>query len=190
MRGPQAGGPGPRGRLDALADTFFRARVLLSSYAALDFILVARLHHWGALRWTFAVLGTAGVLDALRITLLAGSTGAVPRRFTAVRDSGQEIAGYLATYLLPLLAAPGPGSGEIAGYTIYGALIVIVTLRSDLAHVNPTLYALGWKIVSVSTLAGRERYLVCRSAPAVGELVSVTDMNGLLHRVSDAGTRA
>jgi hypothetical protein len=174
-------GPGARSWLDGLQEGFFRARVLLSSYAALNFILVARLSHWGALRWCCLGLGVLGVVDALRLTLLAKATGGDEKVFVEVRDSGSEIAGYLATYLLPLLAAPNPGAGEIVGYAIYGALIIVITLRSDLAHVNPTLYALGWKIVSVRTSAGREKFLVCRTAPRRGHPVYVTDMNGLLH---------
>lgn len=174
-------GPGARSWLDDLQEAFFRARVLLSSYAALNFILVARLNHWGVLRWLCLGLGVLGVVDAFRLTLLAKTRGGDEKVFVEVRDSGSEIAGYLATYLLPLLAAPNPGTGEIVGYAIYGVLIVVVTLRSDLAHVNPTLYALGWKIVSVRTGTGREKYLVCRTAPRAGHPIYVTDMNGLLH---------
>jgi len=174
-------GPGARSWLDNLQEAVFRARVLLSSYAALNFILVARLSHWGALRWCCLALGVLGVGDALRLTLLAKTTGGDEKVFVEVRDSGSEIAGYLATYLLPLLAAPNPGAGEIVGYAIYGVLIVVITLRSDLAHVNPTLYVLGWKIVSVRTSTGREKFLVCRTAPRPGHPVYVTDMNGLLH---------
>jgi hypothetical protein len=174
-------GPGARSRLDDLQEAFFRARVLLSSYAALNFILVARLSHWGTLRWICLGLGVLGVVDALRLTLLAKTRGGDEKVFVEVRDSGSEIAGYLATYLLPLLAAPNPDMGEIVGYAIYGLLIIVITLRSDLAHVNPTLYALGWKIVSVRTSAGHEQFLVCRTAPRPGHPVYVTDMNGLLH---------
>jgi hypothetical protein len=177
-------GPGTRSRWDDLQEAFFRARVLLSSYAALNFILVARLSHWGALRWCCLGLGVLGVVDAIRLTLLAKTRGGDEKVFVEVRDSGSEIAGYLATYLLPLLAAPNPGTGEIIGYAIYGALIIVITMRSDLAHVNPTLYALGWKIVSVRTSSGRERFLVCRTAPRPGHPVYVTDMNGLLHEAS------
>ncbi len=174
-------GPGARSWLDGLQEGFFRARVLLSSYAALNFILVARLGHWGALRWLCLGLGVLGVVDAFRLTLLANTRGGDEKVFIEVRDSGPEIAGYLATYLLPLLAAPNPGTGEIVGYAIYGALIIVITLRSDLAHVNPTLYALGWKIVSVRMSNGREKFLVCRTAPRPGHPIYVTDMNGLLH---------
>lgn len=174
-------GPGARSRWDGLQEAFFRARVLLSSYAPLNFILVARLSHWGVLRWFCVGLGVLGVVDAFRLTLLAKTRGGDDKVFVEVRDSGSEIAGYLATYLLPLLAAPNPGSGEIVGYAIYGVLIIVITLRSDLAHVNPTLYALGWKIVSVRTSAGHEQFLVCRTAPRPGHPVYVTDMNGLLH---------
>ena len=177
-------GPGQRQRWDDAQEAIFRARVLLSSYAPLNFIMVARLHHWDVLRWTFLAVGLWGVGDALRVTVLASKTQAVKRAFIEVRDSGSEIAAYLATYLLPLLAAPTPSAGDVIGYAIYGLMIAVITLRSDLAHVNPTLYALGWKVVSVTASNGDQRYLVCRSTPGVGEEVMVTEMNGLLHRNS------
>jgi hypothetical protein len=163
--------------------------VLLSSYAALFFILAARIEHL-PLELIFVALGTIGVGDALRLTLLASDRAAVPRAFSGVRDSGAQVAAYLATYLLPLLAAPDPGPGDLVGYGIYALVIVVVTLRSDLAHINPTLYVLGWKVVTVVLANGRERYLICKRAPVAGRQVRVTELYGVLHAASDRGSNA
>jgi hypothetical protein len=187
-RSARATGPAPRRRRDDFWEAVLRARVLLSSYAPLLFILFARVHST-PLRVIFLGLGLLGLGDALRLTLLAGDKQAVPRSFVEVRDSGSQVAGYLATYLLPLLAAPDPDAGDLVGYSIYAFLIVVITLRSDLAHINPTLYLLGWKVVTVVTVDARERYLICKQAPKAGEQVRVTELYGVLHAVS-GGDRA
>jgi hypothetical protein len=183
-------GPGPRPRSDSFGQTLLRARVLLSSYAPLSFILAARIDSL-PLRIACLSAGLVGVGDALRLTLLASEKQAVPRRVEEVRDSGSQVAGYLATYLLPLLAAPDPRTGDLIGYGIYAVLIAVITLRSDLAHINPTLYLLGWKVVTVTLGDGRDRYLICMTTPRSGTLVHMTELYGVLHaarREVDAGT--
>jgi hypothetical protein len=171
-------------RLARVGRTLLRARILLSSYVALDLILFFRVDvSW--LKLSFLGLALLGLGDALRLTLLASRKQSVPRIFAEVRDSGSEIAGYLATYLLPLLAAPNPDAGDIVGYLIYAVVIAIVTLRSDLAHINPTLYLLGWKVVTVVQENGDERYLICRHAPKGGQQVRVTQLYGILHDTND-----
>jgi hypothetical protein len=163
--------------------------VLLSSYAPLFLILVARVDT-APIRAVCLGFAIVGIGDALRLTLLAGEKQAVPRSFDDVRDSGSQVAAYLATYLLPLLAAPDPDAGDLVGYGIYAVLIVVITLRSDLAHINPTLYLLGWKVVSVTTSMGGERYLICKQSPRIGEQVRVVQLYGVLHAVEKSGARS
>ena len=175
----QPRGPGPHQARDALGQTLLRARLLFSSYAPLNLILYARID--GGVRYGFLALGITGFLDANRLTWLAGRIAAAPRFFTAVRDSGAEVAGYLATYLLPFLAAPHLDTGDIWAYGIYAVVVIVITLRSDLAHINPAIYVLGWKVVTVTLQDGRERYLVCRRSPAPGDRTRVSELYGVLH---------
>jgi hypothetical protein len=90
----------------------------------------------------------------------------------------------LATYLLPLLAAPDPDRGDLFGYAIYAIVIVIIALRSELAHINPTLYLFGFRTVTVQDANGTISRLICRQTPNPGEKVMVTRMYGVLHRVA------
>jgi hypothetical protein len=106
-------------------------------------------------------------------------------RFTLVRDSGGQVAAYLATYLLPLLAAPSPSTGDIVGYFLYGVVLVVVTVRSELIHVNPTVYLLGWTIVTVRLEGGREQYALCKRPPAVDVATMTREFHGVL-RVEDS----
>jgi hypothetical protein len=81
----------------------------------------------------------------------------------------------------PLLAAPSPTSGDLVGYAIYGLVVVVVSLRSNMAHVNPTLYLLGWRVTGVTLDGGEHQYLVSRNAPAPGDQIRVTRLYGVLH---------
>jgi hypothetical protein len=162
------------------ANAIVRARVLVSSYAALNLILFARLEPAGP---KFVCLGLAvvGVADGLRLSWLARGKQAVPRTVEDASDVGPEVAAYLATYLLPLLAAPSPTSGDLVGYAIYGVVVVVVSLRSNMAHVNPTLYLLGWRVTGVTLEGGDHQYLISRHAPVSGDQIRVSRLYGVLH---------
>jgi hypothetical protein len=126
------------------------------------------------------VLGVLGFVDGLR--LVRAGRGKSPKTvsFLEVRDSGDQVAAYLATYLLPLLAAPAPTVGDLVGYGIYAFVIAIVTVRSDLIHVNPTVYVLGWKIATVTRQDGREQYALCQKSPPVLAPVTVRRFHGVM----------
>jgi hypothetical protein len=172
-------GPGPRRARNDVAEAVLRGRLLFSSYAPLNAILAALIED--DVRYLFALLAILGFLDAYRLTWWASRVARVPRTFREVKDAGGEVAGYLATYLLPFLAAPHADAGDLVGYAIYAVVVVVVTLRSNLGAVNPAIYLFGWKIATVTLQDGRERYLVCRRTPPPGEVVHVANLYGVLH---------
>jgi hypothetical protein len=82
----------------------------------------------------------------------ARRAGAVRWTVSDPKEQGQAVAGYLATYLLPLLAI-GPGGWRVAAaYAIYFAVLYVVYVQSDsLVLINPTLYLFGYRIYDVET---------------------------------------
>jgi hypothetical protein len=75
------------------------------------------------------------------------------------RDQGAAAAGYLATYLLPLLHPEGGGWRITAAYGIYLLTVYIVFVRSDsLVVINPTLYVFGFRVFDVKRDSHDERY--------------------------------
>jgi len=73
-------------------------------------------------------------------------------RWTVVdpRDQGGAVAGYLATYLLPLLSISAQGWRTAAAYGIYFITLYLVFIRTEsLVLVNPTLYVLNYRIYDV-----------------------------------------
>lgn len=101
------------------------------------------------------------VLAALIVVALianAKRAGSVRWWVTDPRDQGGAIAGYLATYLLPLLQGVGGGGWRnTAAYAIYLLIVYIIFIRSDnLVLVNPTLYVFGFRIYDAELDAAEE----------------------------------
>ena len=62
----------------------------------------------------------------------------------------RDVTAYVASYLLPILAAK---PGGLTGYLAYGlaaALILVVAYRADLGAINPLAYLLGYRAYRVS----------------------------------------
>ena len=160
---------------------FVRSQLFLSSYVPLFTILAIRFNGT-ALKAVCAGLAGYGVLYLVVVV------GVVPRRAQArdypvasVDDAAGEVAGYLATYLLPFVAVPSPSAADLAGYCIVGVVIAVIFSRSELARINPTLYLLGWRVAVIDTGEARF-YLVCRRLPRAGTRVEAVRAAGLLIR--------
>jgi hypothetical protein len=66
-----------------------------------------------------------------------------------VNDLGGEVAGYLATYLLPFVTVADPTWRDLVGYFLFLSVTGVIYVRSSLVQLNPTLYLLGWRVASV-----------------------------------------
>ena len=141
------------GRLLLLAGAYSPALVVLGLRAGLDrcgLILI------GA--------GCAGVIIWLVFLLKV-----VPQRqrweieVVTAEPVDRDVTAYIATYLLPVLAAkPEHGTG-IAAYALAAVLILIVAFRADLGAVNPLAYVFGYRAFRVSAADG-VRIVLSRSS--------------------------
>lgn len=98
----------------------------------------------------FAALG---LLTVCLLLYNARRVGEVEWEISDPREQGAAVAGYLASYLLPLLAIQ-PGGWRVAvAYGIYLAILYIVYISSDsLVLINPTLYCLRYRIYEAETM--------------------------------------
>jgi hypothetical protein len=170
-----------------------RVRLFLVSYAPLWLMLAFRaLPDDVTWRWTgqpaygsliFAGLAGWSFLDGWRLVRGVRRRNAVTMRFTELRDEGGAAGGYLATYLFPLLAVAPSRFGEWAAYALYGAVVAVVFVRTDLALVNPTLYMLGWRVLSSVPVrddgpSESAVIVVCRNPRNLREPVDVVGLAG------------
>ena len=174
--------PGPPADQEQDRSVFFvRSQLFLSSYAPLFAILAIRFKG-AVLKTVCAFLAGYGLLYLVVVVWLVPRL-AQPRSYPVdfVDDAAGEVAGYLATYLLPFVAVPSPSAADLAAYCIVGVVIAVIFTRSELARINPTLYLLGWRVAVIGTGAAR-CYLVCRRLPRPGTSVDAVRAAGLLIR--------
>ena len=157
-----------------------RTRLFLSSYAALMGILAIRFDGQ-ALRLVCLGLFLVGVLDTWRITRKAKS-GLEHYDITVQcsEDTGGEVSGYLASYLLPFVTVPSPGWRDLLAYGLFLLVALVIYVRCDLVRVNPTLYLFGYRVLKVQYNEGKKQYLVTRIGPEDGQIVSVVDVAGVM----------
>jgi hypothetical protein len=150
-------------RAPAMTEGFRRARLFLGSYVLLFVLLAVRFQTvW--LEIACGVLAGVGFLDMVRIVFwISKRTGEDPIRLTQVIDAGPDVAGYMATYLLPFLTVSQPTIRDVVAYAIFLLVTGLVYVRSEMAQINPTLYLLGRRVLAVTTDGGWSGHLVARS---------------------------
>ena len=91
----------------------------------------------GSRAWCSAAV-CAG-LAAVGVGYLAVVLWVVPRTaqqrtypVEAVKDASGEVAGYLATYVVPFVAVPSPSAADVIGYCILALVVLVIFMRSDL----------------------------------------------------------
>jgi hypothetical protein len=113
------------------------------------------------------------------IFVVSGRTAERAYPVASIDDASGEVAGYLATYLLPFVTVPSPSVDDLIGYCILAVVVTLIFIRSELARINPTLYLFGWRVVSINT-GETVYYLVCRRLPRPPAGISAVRVAGLL----------
>ena len=143
-----------------------------SSYSPLLALTALRLDDGAYRTWLFRLAAAAA---AALVAALGAARGVSPRDRTvaSVTDRGGDVAGYLATYLLPFLTVADPSRRDMAAYAGFVLLVGVVYTRSALLSVNPLLYLLGYRLLYVATDSGDALLYICRSQPSPGDLIHV-----------------
>jgi hypothetical protein len=157
-----------------------RVRLFASSYAPLFALLALRFEDdW--LRVIFGAAAALFFLDTIRIAVVVPRrVGASPYTVETVSDEGGQVAGYLATYLLPFLAVPTPSATDLLAYGLFLVVVGVIAVRSNLTHINPTLYLLGYRLVSITTVEEFRGYAVVRSDPDRGDVLRANHLGSHL----------
>ena len=150
-----------------------RPLLFLSSYAPLFGLLAIRFEQ----RWLWiscTVLAVLGVVSLRLLLRLDARSAPGPHTLASVRDAGVEAAGYLATYLLPFLTVATPTVRDVLAYVGFLLVAAVINLRSAVAQVNPLLYLLGYRVLSVTDDHGLHAYMITRHPRAAGDRVLAT----------------
>ena len=154
--------------------------LFVSSYSPL-FLLAGVRSERAGLRVGLYITAAACALALVVVVVAARRLEPQERTVTGTEDRGPDVAGYLATYLLPLLATPDPTTRDLLAYGAFILLVGLVYVRSSMVAINPLVYVLGFRLSEISTAAGSRQMLVSRDVPAVGRSILVRRvMPGLL----------
>jgi hypothetical protein len=171
-----------------VADLLVEVSLFLCSYAPLFAILAIRFRTtWlEILCGSLAAIGfAAGVAVVVRYRGLAGQEWRAAR----VEDRGYEVAGYLASYLLPFVTVTEPGVRDLVGYGIFLIIAGVVYIRSGMLQVNPTLYLLGWRVMEVTVGERWVGYALGRRSLRPGEPIHVRRVTDRVFIASPAEER-
>lgn len=166
-----------------------KLRLFFCSYAPLFLICGVRFESL-PLALVCGVLAVASTLTGVLVVWAARRMTPSHYRITTVDDRGPEVAGYLATYILPFVTVAQPTWRDIMAYAIFLTVSAVVYVRSEMIQINPTLYLFGWKVRAVSTSSGMTGYLITRRDVTVqAEIDAVRFQDTLLidHRWARGG---
>ncbi len=153
-----------------MATTLVRTRLFLGAYAPLLFLLSVRFTR-PADRWTFFALSMATFLSLFWLLWTAERrVEGDPVTIVSVQDIGGEVAGFMATYLLPFLTVPEPTFADFMAYAVFLAIVGVIYVRSDMMQINPTVYLLGRQISAITTSSG-SGFLVAPKRAAPGQTI-------------------
>ena len=143
------------------SDQIVELSLFMSSYAPLFVILAIRFRS-ATLSVACAALAVIGLVAGLAV--LARFRTIASSRWTVrtVEDRGGEVAGYLATYLLPFVTVAEPDLRDVIGYGLFLVIVAVIYVRSSLIQINPTLYLLGWRLYAIEIGDDWSGYLLAR----------------------------
>ena len=158
-----------------------RLLLLVSAYAPAALIVGLRAvpHTVG---WLALAVGAAGLV--VWTAFLFWLPHRQPREVTLadVQPVDSEVTGYIASYLLPIVAAGSPSTGDIAAYGLCAGLLLIIAFVADLGAINPVVYLFGLRVVRCS-IDGTSLILLAKQPPPSGSDAMVTRALGILRVV-------
>lgn len=154
--------------------------LFLSSYVILFAALALRFQspYWLPIAcWSLAGLGLISVIYLLLVQRLL-TVDVIT--IDVIEDRGPDVAGYVATYLLPLVVVGAPTVSDLLAYILVFGAMGLIYVRSRLIQVNPTLYLFGYRLFWITTEEGFKGYLLTISEPRTGDRLRVVQRDRLL----------
>lgn len=142
--------------------------MFLSSYAPLMLILAIRFDEC-LLRVACVLLAVLGVAGLRVFMGLQHDPPEQRGRHTLVevRHAGEGASSYLAGYLLPFVTISNPTATDLLAYLGFFVVAYVVTTRTGIIQVNPTLFLFGYRIDSIIDDRDTQRYLLSRTKERV-----------------------
>lgn len=174
-----------------MSGLLFKLELFVMSFLPLFVILAIQNHARTVVLLVMAGLIVVAVAATVHLLGAPRRLGGVDAKITESLDEGQNAAGYLSGYILPVMAPTLPDRWENAvGVGLYLVVLLSVTINSNLLLVNPTFYLLGRRVARVKieeslgqVKTNRALILICRDLPTEGNTIHVVKFGrGLMEK--------
>lgn len=165
--------------MESITDLMVELALFFCSYAPLFAILAIRFHN-SRLIIACGVLAACGLAAGAAVLLRFREVTASAWVARTVEDRGGEVAGYLATYLLPFVTVAEPSVRDVIAYALFLLIVGVIFMRSSLVEINPTLYLFGWRLFAIEVGDGWSGFLLARAPVKRGQRVHAVRMTDRL----------
>lgn len=151
-----------------------RLAMFFSSYAPLAAIFLVlyagRQNEVTIVAFVALIVGIAGLRWILHG---ATSPDAVSRSIVDYREPGDEVMGYVASYLVPFVGFTLSDLRQDIALAIFFMVLAYLYTSTDMLHINPMLYLLKYHVYEVTFENGRHQHLITKRDIARDDVVKV-----------------
>ena len=157
-----------------MASVLARILLFLSSYFPLAVIFFIKLMPGQYITAIVILLiGSAGLIGMLVYIRLARKMAPVSVTINSISRKGAETMSYIFSYVIPFMPAPGDKPNDVVSLGIIFGVLGLIYVNSNMIHVNPMLYAFGFKLYEIENENGDAFSLLTRRRIRRGQILSV-----------------
>jgi hypothetical protein len=127
------------------------------------FALLAFRSRETAWAWGFLGVGFLCALCVIHLILAVNRGNPEAIRFADIKDLSGDLLGHISTYLVPAFVDTSESTEAVVVSVAIMALILHVHVATGRVHVNPVLYALGYRVYTASTSGGATFYVLAQT---------------------------
>ncbi|WP_125458684.1 hypothetical protein [Rhodococcus sp. 1168] len=95
----------------------------------------------------------------------------VPTQIDSIKDETLQIPTYLVTFILPFLFVTVDDPYNLAAYSVFMLLVILMLVRTEISIINPGLLFIGFKIFDATTREGTSVMVISKTKPRVNSTI-------------------
>ncbi len=144
-----------------MANAPARLVLIISAYSPLMVVLAARF--WTTSRLAAALLVAVALASVLALSLYLRQLRKMQAQEITISASDpavSELLGHISAYLFPFLNVDFSHPASLVSLALVYAVLILIQVKTNLIHINPALYALGYHVLRVTEASGRAYTLI------------------------------
>lgn len=140
-----------------------RLVLIISAYAPLMVVLAARF--WSANKMVSAFLMMGAAVSVLVLATYVRQLHRLQGQeivLVASDPAVSELLGHISAYLFPFLEVDFGNAASLVSLGLVYAVLIFIQVKTNLIHINPSLYVLGYHVLQAQDESGRAYALISR----------------------------